>query len=342
MSNWRSLLLGALVSGVCIWLLLRTVDLAKVGEALGQADARWLGLSLVLIAAAIAVRCYRWQLLFLPANRVGLWSTISATMIGYMLNTVLPGRVGELARAALVSQTNHVSTARTLGTILVEKIIDVLTLLVLLGVLTFFLPLPPEATAAGASAAVLFGALAVVFFALSNFRGPVVAWAARHLDAAPVVGKLKPSTLADMVLGAADGLRRPGLLALHLVLAPLMWTLALLTNFAIIRAFGLDVPWTAAGLVLALTNLGMTVPSAPGYVGVYHTIAVFALSPFGVDSSTALAVAVTMHALAFGSFLAGGAAILMVGLARQDYSMADLWRWRTQPSPLEKAAGTAS
>jgi hypothetical protein len=337
MTNWRSLLLGALVSGVCIWLLLRTVDLAKVGDALGQADARWLALSLLFIAGSILLRCWRWQMLFLPDNHVRLWSTISATMIGYMLNTVLPGRVGELARAALVSQTDGVSTARTFGTILVEKIIDVLTLLVLLGVLTFFLPLPPQATAAGASAAVIFGALAVVFFALSNFRAPVVAWVARHLDKAPFISRLRPSVLIDMVLSAADSLRQPRLLALHLLLAPLMWLLALLTTYTIIRAFGLDVPWTAAGLVLALTNLGMTVPSAPGYVGVYHSIAVFALSPFGVDSSTALAVAVTLHALAFGSFLVGGAAILMVGLARQDYSMADLWRWRTHPQPVMSA-----
>lgn len=328
MVKWRSLIAGGAVSAVCIWLLLRTVDVGRVAEALAQADLAWVGVSLALIVAAIVVRCWRWQLLFLPRDRVSLWGTISATMIGYMLNTVLPGRVGELARAALISRTERVRTARAFGTILVEKILDVLVLVVLLGILSAALPLPAEVTAVGVSAAVLFGIVAVVFFALSQFRAPVTAWVASTLDTAPVVGRLNPSTMVDMVLGAADSLRHPRLLLLHLIIAPVLWTLALLTNYAVARAFGLDVPWTAPALVLVLTNLGMTVPSAPGYVGVYHYIATEALRPFSVDPDVAAAFAIAVHALAFGSFLIGGGIILVLGIARQQYSLGDLFRWR--------------
>lgn len=328
MVKWRSLLAGGLISAACLILLLRTVDLSKTGAALAAADPLWLGVALATIIMAILLRCWRWQLLFLPHNRVRFWSTASATMIGYMFNTVLPGRVGELARASLVSQTDHVGTPRALGTIVVEKILDVLVLLCLLGTITAFLPLPAEATAAGTSAALLFGAGAVVFFLLTTIRGPVVRWTQHHLDHLPVLNRLHPSNMVDMVLGSADSLRQPQLLALHVVIAPLIWGVALFTVAATTRAFDLDLPWTAWALVLVLTNLGMTVPSAPGYVGVYHTIAVFALTPFGVDPGTALAFAVTLHAIAFGFFLVAGALILLTGLARQQYSVADLWRWR--------------
>src|SRR5688500_12782231 len=207
MVKWRPLAIGLLVSAVCIWLLLRTIDPAGVGEALGRADGGWLGLALALISISILIRCWRWQLLFLPHNRVSFWGAFAPTMIGYMLNTVLPGRVGELARAALVSRTVRVGTARALGTILVEKIIDVLVLLLLLGGLTPCLPLPAEVSAAGITAAVLFGSLAVVFFTLTRLREQVVRWAERRLDHLPLLRRLRPSGVADMVLGAADSLR---------------------------------------------------------------------------------------------------------------------------------------
>ena len=253
-------------------------------------------------------------------------------MIGYMFNTVLPGRVGELIRATLVSQTEHVSTPRALGTILVEKILDVMVLLILLGGLTTVLPLPGEVTAIGISAAGLFGVVAVLFFVMNQFRAQVTAWVQRIVDPLPLIGRFRPSMIVDLVLGSADSLRQPKLLALHLIIAPTLWGIALLTNYSVMRAFGLDIPWTAAWLVLVLTNLGMTVPSAPGYVGVYHYIAVLALGIFGVGPDIAAAVAIALHALAFGSFLIVGAGLFVFGLARQNYTVTDLWRWRTQPA----------
>src|SRR6266542_3983829 len=327
MVKWRSLAAGAVVSGVCLWLLIRSIDVTRVAEAISQADGRWLLLAVGLISLSIALRCWRWQLLFLPADHVSFYGAFGSTMIGYMLNTVLPGRVGELARAALISQTEHVGTARALGTILVEKILDVLVLLLLLGALTAFLPLPAEVSAAGVTAAVLFGIVAVVFFALTQVRGSVVRWVERYLDGVPALRRIRPSVLADLVLSSADSLRRPRLLVLHIVLAPLMWAIAFLTVGATLRAFGIDVPWTAPALVLAMTNLGMTVPSAPGYVGVYHYIATLALGLFAVDRDVAAAFAVTLHAISFGLFLITGALILLCDLARQRYSVSDVWRW---------------
>ena len=74
MVKWRSLIAGALISAVCLWLLLRSVDLAKVGETLSQANPTWIALAFMWIALAIALRCWRWQLLFLPQDKVGFWA----------------------------------------------------------------------------------------------------------------------------------------------------------------------------------------------------------------------------------------------------------------------------
>jgi uncharacterized protein (TIRG00374 family) len=259
-------------------------------------------------------------------------------MIGYMFNTVLPGRVGELVRASLISQTDRVSTARALGTIVVEKILDVLVLLLLLGLLTALLPLPAWATTAGISATLTFGALAAGFFVLGHFRAPIAAWVARHLDGAPFVSRLHPSRMVDLLLGASASLKSPRFLALMIAISIGLWGLALATVLAILRAFHVDVPWTAGALVLVVTNLGMTVPSAPGYIGVYHYLTVLALGVFDVERSAALSFALGMHALGFGSFTLVGAAFLVVGLARRRYRVADLWRWQSHaPQPARPA-----
>lgn len=326
MVKWRSLLVGGAISAVCLFLLLRQVDLARTGEAFAQAEAGWLALSLISMAVALGLRCWRWQLLFRPQDRVGLWNCTSATLIGYMFNTVLPGRVGELIRASLLGQAEGISPARAIGTILVEKILDVLVLLVLLGGLVALLPLPPEITGTGVKAAAAFGALAMAFFVAGYYRGPVVAWTERRIDRLPILARLRPSRVLHLVLDSADALRRPGLLALHIVLSILLWGVALSTVWLTMLAFHLDVPWTAAALVLVTTNLGMTVPSAPGYVGVYHYIAVQTLRLFGVDESAALAFAFALHALGFGSFTLAGAVLFVSGLVRQQYVLSDLWR----------------
>jgi uncharacterized protein (TIRG00374 family) len=331
MVRWRSVLIGGAISAVCLVLLIRTVDLGETRRSFERADPLWLVVAFALLAASLVLRCWRWQLLFLPENRVTLWGTICSTLVGYMFNTVLPGRVGELVRASLISQTDHVSTARALGTIVVEKILDVLVLLVILGVLTTLMPLPAWVTAAGVSATITFGAIAVAFFALTSVRRWFVSFLERHVDPLPLVHRFRPSHLADSLLGAAGALRRPRLALAQATLSIVLWSTAVLTAAAVLEAFHLSVPLAATTLVVVTTNLGMTVPSAPGYIGVYHYIAVLTLALFGVEAAPALSFAVTLHALAFGSFTLGGAAVLVAGLAQQRYRLNDLWRWRAAP-----------
>jgi uncharacterized membrane protein YbhN (UPF0104 family) len=324
MVRWRSLVAGGAVSAVAIVLLLRSVDLARTGEAFARASPGWLALAVLFIAGALFMRVWKWQLLFLPDDRVSLWGACSASLIGYMFNTILPGRVGELARASLVSQTERVSVARAVGTIFIEKILDILTLLLMLAAVMLAMPLPDWITTAGLTATLAFGLLGAAFFAMSAVRGPFVAWLARRIDPLPLLGRMRPSRMADLLLGSARCLGRPRLLALQVFTSAALWTFAWLTAAAILRAFHVDAPWTAVTLLIVTTNLGMTVPSAPGYVGVYHYIAVLTLGLFSVDAAHALGAAVMLHALGFGLFTLAGAALLLLGLAQQRYSLAGL------------------
>ena len=94
--------------------------------------------------------------------------------------------------------------------------------------------------------------------------------------------------------------------------------------------------------MLVATNLGMTVPSAPGYVGVYHYIAVQSLRVFGVDESSGLAVAFVLHAVGFGVFTLAGAVLFVSGLVRQRWTVSDLWRLTSsEPAAGPGGAGKA-
>ena len=325
MIRWRALLIGLAVSGVCLYLLLSQVDLGLTWQALQRADPAWLGACFITLVVSLAARCWRWQLLFLPDDRVRFVSALSTTLIGYMFNTVLPGRVGELARGALIARTDHVHVAKALGTILVEKILDVLTLLVILAVLTALVPLPAWISAAGLTGTLVFGSATIVLGALMFARRRFTGWLAAHVDHLPVLRRIKPSRVAEAILTSADSLRDPRVLALQLALSAGMWAVAVLTVITVLRAFRLDVPLSAATLVLVATNLGMTVPSAPGYVGVYHAIAVGALAVFGVPEPEALGFAIALHAIAFGSFTLFGALFLLEGVSTRRFQMGDLW-----------------
>src|SRR5581483_10343788 len=114
----------------------------------------------------------------------------------------------------------------------------------------------------------------------------------------------------------------------------------LLTIVCLLRAFHVEVPLTAAILLLITTNLGMTVPSAPGYIGVYEAIAVLTLQLFAVPPASGLSVALALHVLGFGSFTLAGAAILIWGLNSGRYRLSRLWQ-RGQEAELPPEGGSA-
>jgi uncharacterized membrane protein YbhN (UPF0104 family) len=110
------------------------------------------------------------------------------------------------------------------------------------------------------------------------------------------------------------------------------WMLSALVNYAGMQAFHLSAPVSAAIFLMIVTNLGMIVPSAPGYVGVFHGLAWVALSPYGVDPNAAAGYALVLHALVYGTFIALG----LYFAWRGGYRFADLWPGRQpQPPPAE-------
>src|SRR5205085_9972117 len=134
------LIIGAIISLVSLYLALQGFEFGKLGEALANAQIGFFLLMIVPYILTFMTKVWRWRVLFHPdEKRFSTGTLFSSLMISYV---PLPFRMGEVARGAVLSARTGTSAARVFSTILVEKVLDVLALLVFLGVSLPFVPLP--------------------------------------------------------------------------------------------------------------------------------------------------------------------------------------------------------
>ncbi|MCS7003632.1 MAG: flippase-like domain-containing protein, partial [Dehalococcoidia bacterium] len=139
---WARSLIGAVVSAVALWLALRGVQWAEVVASFHEANYGYVAAATALFGGVLALRTLRWRALFAGPSRPRLVSLFAALNIGYLVNNVLPLQVGEVARSYVVSDREGAPFARVLASIVVERLLDVVTLLVALAALATLLDLP--------------------------------------------------------------------------------------------------------------------------------------------------------------------------------------------------------
>ena len=269
-------------------------------KALSQADLWLLAAALLTFLLTEVVKAIRWRALFYPDSRMRRFGKLlSVIYIGQMVNAAVPARLGELARAYLLSRIETVSAAYVFGTIVLEKALDSLMLLLAVLILSLFMPLP--AWVKGSSLLVTGGMVVMlaVMTALSRWEDRLPGWLNRvvgpqsWLTRMGIIGAIQRGTLS---------LRPLRSLRMNLQLwgwSLLNWGLMIFTNLLLFWAFDLHLPWTAAPLLLAILNIGIIVPSSPGRIGIFHYLCVLTLGLYGVDAALALAYGILLHALVY-------------------------------------------
>ena len=302
MSLCRTNLLGIATSIVALALILwhaDRVDFAALGRTLASADLVWLSLALGMFTVSFIPRVTRWRRLLRPIARVSVGATAEITLIGWMANNVLPARIGELVRAGLMARRTGARAASVFATVVVERILDGLTLVMILGVTLPFRAWPSWATTLGAFAAMLFvGALALIA-GLRRWRGAVSGLGRRVAERLPAkIGRLGREMGGAFVSGLdiLAETRAYGALALESLL---VWGVEVIFIQWALLAFGFELPLYGAAFVLAVLNLGLIFPSAPGFVGTFHLFTVLSLAPFGIEGSEALGFAIGFHAVQY-------------------------------------------
>ncbi|HEY6214103.1 MAG TPA: lysylphosphatidylglycerol synthase transmembrane domain-containing protein [Vicinamibacterales bacterium] len=313
-SHIRTAIVLLLAAGLVV-LFLHNVDLWRVGGEIVRARPEWLALSLATTFANLAIRSLRWQFLLEPLGPTTFGTAFRATAVGFAASSVLPARAGEVIRPYFLARTDRgerMTATGAFATIILERLLDVVTVLVLLASYVFVFGrdlghVNPFAFAAvkwsGATAAV--GALAALIFLFVVAGNPERVEQTLHR-----LEQVLPSALAGLIARIAGkfarglgAIRKPGRLLIALLWSFPLWLCICLGIWSAAVAFRLNVPFTGSFLLMSLLVLGVAVPT-PGAVGGFHeAFRVGATVFFGAPDSAAVGAAIVLHLFSIGPAL---------------------------------------
>jgi uncharacterized protein (TIRG00374 family) len=296
---WRAGLLGVVASLLAIYFIAsQTKDVGLMWSALRSADYGWVLVSMGIIVIGLFARGARWKVLLggaLPFGRA-----FDLTNISYLLNNVLPLRVGELARTYLATQaTPPVPVMKSIGTIVVERLVDVLAVLVILALALSAGPLPNELRASAA----FFVPVVIVGFAvlliLASQRKRALSFGAVLIARLPVIRRWNVVAWLEHFLDGLVPLTQPADLIQVLLLTTASWICSLLSGYVLMIAFFGHADWATTCLFSAAASLAVAVPAVPGNLGTYEVSILLALRAMGYGDpiATATAFAVAVHAV---------------------------------------------
>ena len=288
---------------------LRNADLRLVwAEIIG---ARWdlLLIALLLTLGGYLCRIERWRYLIAPIGRPSFFSAFQATVIGFAVNAVMPGRVGEVLRPYILARRERLSATAAFATIVIERLLDLLIVFLLFGgVIIFFDPqfrsnntslLTTVNLGAGVAGFVAITALVLMFVVSGNPK--------KAEGIVKSLVKLFPGrfgrSVVSLFMRFFEGLAvtrqvRPLVVAL-LWSAPL-WISNMLSTWCVTHAFGIDVPLSGAVILMGMVVVGVAVPTPAGVGGYHAAYELGATALYGADADRAVGAALVMHLFSFG------------------------------------------
>jgi uncharacterized protein (TIRG00374 family) len=305
--GWRGAL-GIALSVAALWWTLRGIDFGAVMEHIGGSNPLLLLLSTAAATGIFPLRARRWRpILHSVAPDLPFAPLWRATAIGMMVSNLVPARAGELARAyALARETRRVPFTAAFASVAVDRGFDAAIVLLLMFVAMLDPRFSSGAVVAGQPAARVIGAGAVfagsvlgILYLMARFPNAVV----RAYEV--VVRRISPrlehrgGELLRTFVSGLGVLRRPALFAEVLWWTLLHWLLNAFAFWLAFLAVGIDAPFSAALFLQGLIAIGVALPSAPGFFGIFELFAKAGLTIYGVSDDLAVAWAISFHFLSF-------------------------------------------
>lgn len=293
----------------------------------------WLLLSLGLTALTFLVRAERWQYLLGPLGPTRFSVVFRTTVIGFGASAVLPARAGEVIRPYLLARREGLSATAAFATILVERILDLVAVLILLAAFLLWFDPGLESRDSAVFSAIRFGglvmapvalgALAVMFF-MAGHPERLHAWL---LKAEAVLPARLAAMIASFAKTFAEGfavVRQLRRLVAALAWSIVVWLLIAAGIWAVAVAFGIAMPFTGAWLMLAPLVVGVAVPTPGGVGGFHEAFRIGATAFFAADNDTAVGAAIVLHAISVGPVtIAGLLFMVQDGLTLGDMKLGD-------------------
>lgn len=329
---------AVLVMAGLVWLLARGTNWSEVAAQFGKANWGWMFVMLLAVIASMYLRIVRWSYIVREVKPVGFLPLFNATQIAFLINFTIGMRLGEPARALVLSRLSKLSFAQSLALAALDRVADLVGLIVVMVVAAAAfrpegplsvpantvgnpeaIPVPANAVQVALSGAafVMVGLVAVLVLAYINQR-----LVTRLIDA--TAGRFFPKLAAHLSRQFemfAEGLhvfRNAKDMTLAVAFSLLTWTTFLISFESTVRAFGIEAPWYTVFVVQVFVAFALSAPGVPGVMGQFHLpiIAGLVFCVQGLEPERAKAVAIAAHAVNMAVILVlGFIALYLSGLS---------------------------
>lgn len=271
-----------------------------------SADLLYLSLAVAITFVQFVIRAWRWGILLEPIKKTGYLNRLSSTFIGFAGNCLLPARLGEFIRANYLGSRENISSSSTFGTVVVERLFDGFTLLLvlLIGLISTIFPEKWQSISSSLRGAgylmLLFYIFVIIFLVGFKYKARLfLTLFDRILFFLP---QNLRSKLINISWNFSLGLvltKNPYRLVLVIFYSLILWFSSLCQIQLVENAIGITLPFTATFLILAVAQFGVAIPSAPGFIGTFHLAVQYGFLFFGIVKEEALSAAIIWHASFF-------------------------------------------
>jgi uncharacterized protein (TIRG00374 family) len=302
--------LATILAFALLWWFLRGVDLHAVWTQVRSAHLGLLAFAVGCILLTYVTRVVRWRYLLAPVGPTRFRTALRTTVIGFAALSVLPARVGDLLRPYLLARQEGLEPSATVATVVMERVLDLLAVLVLLALYVWLLA-DPAAMPSGAARELSIVKATAAISAVATVTLIVIMWVlATHPERIGgfvlVAGRVLPrrvverfARFARLFSGGFAATRSPRHFVLAIAWSFAVWLAIAAEAWAVTRAFGIAMPFAGSYLIQALLVLGVAVPTPAG-VGSYHAAYRYGMTTFfGAPESQAVGAAIVLHAISF-------------------------------------------
>jgi len=322
-------LLGILISIFFLYLALHKVDFQKFWQGVRGADYFYVILAMLMALGALSTRSLRWKFLLGFPKGLKVGSCFSATCVGLMTNNILPFRVGDLAQAYFLGRREKISKSRVFSTVVLERVIDLSTMLLVLGISSFFSKRSLEVNRFTPDGFTVKGMGIILTVCIIAIGGIILCvWKSQLIESiflrlgkrffpnwAPRLTQLLGSFLAGF-----GNIKQSKFLLPSIALSFLLWLIYGFAMFVAMLSFGIKAPVVAGIITNCITVISVMIPSSPGYIGTWEFFGVTALGFFGIEKSLAFSCIFVYHMIQYFPIVALG----LFFLAREGISLREI------------------
>jgi len=345
-----SLIGGIIISVAALYFAFRNVPLAELFSYLVSINYLWAFPAVGITFLSFMLRAWRWRIILESTSKISIWRAYNPMMIGFMINCVLPGRLGEVARPVILQKEEKIPFTTGLATVVAERVFDICILLLLFMLTVGMLQIDPDQSIIFGSYNLNLDTLQTVFdtllklgtllivgialFSIAKFRKIIYSVVRYTPELLFFAGeKFKSSVrkkicepIINILKNIAEGfslIRYPKKILSCAVLSVLIWGLAAFSYYLFsLGSPGINLTYLEMTTVMVIVCFFISLPSVPGWWGLWEAGGIFALSLFGTTAKEAAGFTLANHALqVFPIIIAGfvSAMLLSVNIRKLSY-----------------------